>query len=518
MQFNYYFLKQLSSALEKILKGMTLVSCFSQNRNEAVFEFRSDESFFIKATLDGPISLLSFPKEFARARKNSVDLFDQIIDHPVVNVNHYLNERAFSIELTNDIQIVFKLFGRMSNILISQNDQTKWLFKNQHIKDLDIKPSTLDRAIDQSDRAILSADFNLRKLYPTFDKKMHEHLQDQNFDAQSNEQKLNLLKNLLDELNSSRFYVTSSPERLPALTLLRPDVSSTNFTDPIEASNIFASEFLREYHFRKKKDSEIQSLTTQITKCQSYIRKTEDKLRDIREMRRHDEVANILMANLHQTVRQDQRIIELYDFYHDQNIKIKINPSISLQRNAENFYRKAKNQTIEIDKLHSNIKAKSDALKQLQHQLDMVFQATNAKELKHTEASKNSKRKAKEITPLPYYSQKVDGWDIWIGKNAKNNDLMTLKFANKNDLWLHAKDVPGSHVVIKSAGGDSYPKDLIEKVAQIAAWHSKRKHDTLCPVIYTLKKYVNKPKGFPPGMVKLLQEKVVLVKPDRLTQ
>ena len=105
------------------------------------------------------------------------------------------------------------------------------------------------------------------------------------------------------------------------------------------------------------------------------------------------------------------------------------------------------------------------------------------------------------------------GFKIWIGKNAQHNDTLTLKHTFKDDLWLHAKDVAGSHVVIKYQSGKPFPKEVIERAAQLAAYHSKRKTDTLCPVAYTSKKFVRKRKGDPAGAVVVEREDVILVEP-----
>ena len=103
---------------------------------------------------------------------------------------------------------------------------------------------------------------------------------------------------------------------------------------------------------------------------------------------------------------------------------------------------------------------------------------------------------------------------MFIGKNSKNNDLLTQKHAFKEDLWLHAKDVSGSHVIIKYQSGKKFPKPVIEKAAQLAAYYSQRKTDSYCPVMYTPKKFVRKPKGAAPGAVIVEKEEVILVEPS----
>ena len=100
-----------------------------------------------------------------------------------------------------------------------------------------------------------------------------------------------------------------------------------------------------------------------------------------------------------------------------------------------------------------------------------------------------------------------------MGKGARQNDELTQRHTHKDDLWLHAKDVAGSHVVVKYQSGKPFPETVIEKAAQLAAWYSKRKNDSMCPVLYTPKKYVRKPKGSAPGAVVVEREKVILVTP-----
>jgi predicted ribosome quality control (RQC) complex YloA/Tae2 family protein len=108
-----------------------------------------------------------------------------------------------------------------------------------------------------------------------------------------------------------------------------------------------------------------------------------------------------------------------------------------------------------------------------------------------------------------------NGFRIWVGKNAAGNDELTLKYSFKEDLWLHVKDVAGSHVIIKYQAGKKFPKDVIERAAQLAAYNSKRKNETLCPVVVTPKKFVRKRKGDPPGAVIVEREEVIMVVPAK---
>ena len=114
---------------------------------------------------------------------------------------------------------------------------------------------------------------------------------------------------------------------------------------------------------------------------------------------------------------------------------------------------------------------------------------------------------------MPYHEFEYHGFKIWVGKNAVSNDQLTFKHSYKEDLWLHVRDVAGSHVIIKYQSGKPFPKNVIERAAQLAAYNSKRKNDSLCPVAYTPRKYVRKRKGDPAGAVIVEREEVIMVEP-----
>lgn len=114
--------------------------------------------------------------------------------------------------------------------------------------------------------------------------------------------------------------------------------------------------------------------------------------------------------------------------------------------------------------------------------------------------------------PLHFISS--DGFDIFVGKNNKHNDYLTLKFAQSNDIWLHTKNIPGSHVIIKKQGRE-IPDRTLEEAAILAAWHSKARMSSNVQVDYTTVRNVSKPSGAKPGMVIYVNYKTAVVTPDK---
>lgn len=509
MFHNYFFLKRLAPELEHELKGLTLLECFSQNKDELILGFgrREDEKeFYIRANLDPNISLLSFPEVFARAGKNSVDLFPKLLDKEVTEVSVFRYERSFQI-MFGDEALIFKMHARRANILHSQNDEVINIFRKSLGQDIEVIPSQLHQEIEISKQNFEKYDSDPIRLLPALGKETKVYLEQTGFyDLNQNERWLKF-ESLLNQLDDNPIYLHSAPN----LSLLNPSEESTE--SAISASNWLYNQIVRGFFFEKEKTQAINKLKQKIKKSESYISKTRAKLEQIENARSPEEIANILMANLNSLQTGLSKAV-LHDFYNDAPIEIKLNRELSPQKNAENLYRKAKNRHQEIDALKENIAAKEALIDKVSRQILHIQEVDDQKELRKylKDHGLSQKEKVKE-EHLPYHEFMVDGWQILLGKHAKANDELTLKVANKNDLWLHAKDVAGSHVVVRQKPGQNFPSHIIEKAAALAAANSKRKTDTLCPVIYTQKKFVRKVKGAPAGQVIVEKEEVVMVEP-----
>ncbi|WP_255405102.1 NFACT RNA binding domain-containing protein [Thermoanaerobacterium sp. RBIITD] len=125
---------------------------------------------------------------------------------------------------------------------------------------------------------------------------------------------------------------------------------------------------------------------------------------------------------------------------------------------------------------------------------------------------KDKNKKQKKVVSQPIHVVSSDNFDIYIGKNNVQNDYLTLRFASANDIWLHTKNIPGSHVIIKNKDSN-IPYTTILEAAKLAAAHSKAKNSSNVPVDYTFKKYVKKPSGAKPGFVIYTNQKTLYVTP-----
>ena len=474
---------------------------------------KEEEEFHIKAHLQPDFSCLFFPQEISRARKNSVDLFQEGIGLQVKEVIQFENERSFFIELENKTGLLFKMHGNRANVLLIQNEAPIALFKNKLEKDWNIHPQELHRTLSFSKEAFIEGKGNFKKLYPTFGKLVGSFLIEQGYYQMNLEEQWNLLNQTLTDLQQPDAFLLIEHEHKPALSLLPLGEEIARFTSPIEVINRFFILYTKEYTLEIEKQAALQQLSKILKSSHNYLSKTSSKLYELQNSARNRELADIIMANLH-AIPSGVTEIELFDFYHNRPITIRLKKELSPQKNAENYYRKAKNQQLEEQYLQENLKKKEDQVLELETHVEQIQKIENLKELrsylKSTALAENLNESAET---LPYRTFEFEGFSIWIGKGATQNDALLRYYTHKDDLWLHAKGVAGSHVVLKRKAGKNFPAAVKEKAASLAAWYSKRKNDTLCPVICTSRKWVRKIKGASPGSVVVEKEEEVLLVP-----
>nr|WP_246202706.1 NFACT RNA binding domain-containing protein [Fulvivirga lutimaris] len=400
------------------------------------------------------------------------------------------------------------MHGNRSNIILLKNSQVASLFNKRLTKDQEIDIKSLDRSIDQSEEAFINSEGNTKLLFPTFGKDIESHINEEGFKNISLHEKWKLVKNTLAQLDKGEFFIRSDK-----FSLL-PFEESKCYNDPITALNDFYVGYVSSSGLEKEKREIVNALEKNIKRSKSFINKTQQKLGEINNKTSYQILGDLVMANLH-AIDSSADKVELTNFY-DENklIEIKLKRHLTPQKNAENFYKKAKNQSKEIKNLEEVLESKEFELLKLEEHYVAINKIDHLKDLREYIKKENLiKTTAQQKVNKPYNLFVFQGFDIWVGKNASSNDEM-LHHTYKEDLWLHSKDVAGSHVIIKYKSGSPFPASVKEKAAQLAAYYSKRKTDSLCPVIVTPRKFVRKRKGDPPGAVVVDKEQVLLVEPS----
>ena len=497
--------------LKESLVGVALADCFSQNKDELVIQFvdKNSEEFTIIAHLRPQFTCLAFPEDYHKARKNAATIFSQLKQLKVIDVESFINERAFVIHFENNFSLLFKLFGHQSNLALYEDDNVVDIFKSRLANDYNIDLKSLNRPIEQNKETIIADLPQLKTVYPTLDKRTRALLEEEITDLESNGA-YQKVQAFINNLEKPAAYYINKEENQVKFSLLPSPNTLAEYPSPIEALSEFFKLYLKTYNYSTTRQTLLSEFTQKIAKTKAYIEKTKDKKYDLGNKTSHREIADLIMANLH-LIEPNASSIELLSFYTNETIVVKLNPRMRAQQNAEKYYNKAKNVAIEIKNLTEAITTKEHLLDTLNQNIKTVSNAVKMSDL-HDFLKKDKKKQTTKNTPFKQFD--IDGFMVLVGNNAKQNDLLTLKYAKKEDLFFHAKDVSGSHVILKQISGKSIPNSTLEKTAALAAYYSKRKTDSLCPVGYTPKKYVRKPKGAPTGLVLVEREKVLLVKPE----
>ena len=229
----------------------------------------------------------------------------------------------------------------------------------------------------------------------------------------------------------------------------------------------------------------------------------------------------LLTANLHMA-KQGDTFAEVINYYDGSTLKIPLDPKYSPAKNAQNFYKK-------YGKSKTAVKEKKIQLEEVSREIEylesVVSYAERVKTIEEIDLLKQelidsgfiryrkSKRdQVKKNKPKPHRYTLSSGKTVLVVRNNKQNDWLTLKKAASTDIWLHTKDIPGSHTVILLEGSEASETDLFEAAA-IAAFHSKGADAENVPVDYTRIRYVKKPNGAKPGMVIFTHNRTLYVNP-----
>ena len=273
---------------------------------------------------------------------------------------------------------------------------------------------------------------------------------------------------------------------------------------------------------RVKSQSLVKLLTNTSERISRKLNKQQIELKQCENREQLRICGDLLQANLYR-IERGAEYVDIENFYDENNsvLRIKLNPAISPSANAQKYYKdyqKAKNAE---NILTEQIRKGCSELSYVDSVLDTVMRAENERDLSQirdelTEQGYLHRPKGKQKSPAalpPYEFVSSDGFRIMVGRNNKQNDKLTLKMAGKNDVWLHTKDIHGSHTIIFS-DGKQISDTAIYEAACLAAYHSKAQNSSQVPVDYTLVKYVSKPNGAKPGMVIYVNNRTVYVNPS----
>lgn len=238
----------------------------------------------------------------------------------------------------------------------------------------------------------------------------------------------------------------------------------------------------------------------------------ERTLKDAENLDMYKIYGDLLTANIYR-MGEGMKEIEVENFYESDcpAVKISLDPAMGPAQNAQKYYKKYNKAKTALTEAAKQLNASRADLEYIESTLAMVENCEDVSDINAIRAElaeqgyitrrQQYKNKRKNESSKPMHFVSSDGFDIYVGRNNTQNDYLTLKLANRSDLWFHTKDIHGSHTIIKLGLDKEVPHQTIYEAAQLAAYYSKARESSQVPVDYTVIKNVKKPNGAKPGMV-----------------
>ena len=264
-------------------------------------------------------------------------------------------------------------------------------------------------------------------------------------------------------------------------------------------------------------------LQNNIERCEKKLALYADALNSEEQMEKCRLYGELLTANLH-SLKSGTDTAAVDNYYADpvERIAIPLDRQLTPGENAQRYYKKYQKLKAARDMAIVQREQTLSEQNYLEGQLDNLTKCTAENELSelieelkdqgYIKRDKGGKKKMKLAASKPMHFVSSTGADIYVGKNNRQNDELTLRFASPNDIWMHTKNIPGSHVIVK--GASEQDTATMTEAALLAAYYSRARGSENVAVDYTPRKYVKKPAGAKPGMVIYTTNKTAYVTPS----
>ena len=261
----------------------------------------------------------------------------------------------------------------------------------------------------------------------------------------------------------------------------------------------------------------------EIAKVKGLVKNLECDLTEHGDPEKWKRFGDLLRASQN-TAQRDGSVVRVPDLFDESAplLTIKVDENDSIPEAANKYFRrytKARNAREAIEARLQDARRQIGTLETTRREIENAIANKDEEFLrlyfgaKKKPAQKKGKVRESAVPSGIRRYVSSDGFEIYVGKKAADNDVLTSRIANSRDTWMHAADYPGSHVVIRNPNRQEIPHRTLIEAAQLAAFNSQAKKQAKAAVHYTLKKFVQKPKGAAPGLVRLASFKTVLVEP-----
>jgi len=541
---NYYTLRALVREWGGDLDGTTVRDVYSQTKNELTVALGgAEQGWMIRGSVQRPFLYLFRRPGYHKARRNVATLFEKAIGQEVLRVSIAERDRLVSIELDNGSRILWQLFGARANAFHVTPDDTITAAFQRHDELVGTEapepypapmPETFEefeerwndnrnktRQAVQSAVSLFGADLARETLHRAgVTTEAPEDCTEAEcralFDASM------ALREALSDPEPVIYGKGQFPDAFSLIPLQHRDEDPAERFDTVDAAvSDFVRRTLAEQHFHRLYDPLAEALESAAEHERRSAERMMEELQSESRAGRYERWGHLLMAQQDQ-VPDGAEEVELPDLFEKgEPVTIPVDPAKSPVENAEHYYDRARRTRRSREEAEARLDEtleradRAEALLDDLRAIDTLDGIKQFRDERNDEFAPFVERDDAEVDQFPFRRFDLgDGFEVWAGKNARQNHELTFHASQKYDLWLHARGVPGAHTVLHLPNRDAEPgKHRLYTAAAIAAHYSKSKGSDVVPVMVTERKYVTSPKGADPGVVRVDREDVLMVEP-----
>lgn len=534
---DFFTLLKLKQELEQFI-GMEVVNFFSQEKDVVVLSLAAseDNTHNIIMSLLPDNSAIYVNNSFAKAKSNVTTLFIDILNDRLQAIDILQNDRILKFTFIKFTLYFCPFGGNNSNLFIcGKNNKILFVSKNKEFyinSVLNLKDFLNNQLVEFIDynpnapllEALVKSNLHLNKYYAK-EFLAELNIPEDKFLSSINinalyDKIINFCNNILSYNEVYIYEADNKPnKKLLSLIPLKNYVLLKTYNSVSDAIKFIQIDNLIQYNTNKILRELLPKLQRDEKKLLDSIKNSENYEESIVRANNYRQYAELLMAQPNVKIKIGDKI-ELND-WNGKQVEIKLDNKLTILDNANKYFSKYKKSLAEADIKQKRVPILKNKLKIIQDNINLI---NNAKNLKELQKIRNNliqdtivimQQETQPINIKFRVFELDENYTLYVGKNAANNDELTMKFAKPNDIWLHARGSSGSHCVIKSKSNknEKIPKIILQKAAEIAAYYSGAKNAKYTPVCYTQKKYVHKPKNANTGAVVLQREEIIMVEP-----
>lgn len=541
---SFYTLRALVREWAPDLQSCTVGDAFSQQSDELTLAFaHPEQEWMIRTSVRRPFLFIFRAEGYSKARRNVATLFREAFDRTVQAVQIAERDRMIFLELEGGLRFQIVLFGSRANVfLVDTEGQIVEAFRNNGELASTEAPTPRPAPMPET-----FADFEgrwrmsrnktrqaIQSAMTLFGQTLaRETIHRAGVTAEAPEDcteadrraLFEAAQDLVAELDDPTPCI-HQPGRFPELFALLPlrhrdDTPAETFGTVDDGVRVFVRRTLAQQHFRRL----YEPLEEALTEARDHYRQSVERMQEelARESRadRYERWGHLLMASPDEVPAGAEEVTLPDLFEEGKPVTIPVDPSKSPIENAQHYYERARRTRRSREEAENRLietEEKAEEAAALLEELQSIETLSALKKFRKREEDRLARfvdQEDKDIERFPFRRFDLGGgFEVWVGRNARQNHELTFHVAQKYDLWLHARGVPGAHTVLHLPNRDAEPgQRRIRTAAAIAAHFSKARGSDLVPVMVTERKYVTSPTGAEPGVVRVEREDVVMVEP-----